>query len=73
MSLPIDTKSLAGPANPSSPYDTLALLDRARQWRAEAVRVKAGAMRAFCLAEAEWCERRVNRSRTTPVFRGYHG
>jgi hypothetical protein len=71
--LPIDAKGPARLTSPNSPYDTLVLLKRAKQWRAEAARVAPGAMRAFCLAEADWCERRVNLSRATPVFRGYHG
>src|SRR5580698_1222091 len=47
--LPIDAKGPARLASPGSPYDTLVLLKRAKQWRAEAARVAPGAMRAFCL------------------------
>ncbi|HEY4173043.1 MAG TPA: hypothetical protein VGM42_08435 [Rhodopila sp.] len=73
MPPPIIAESLTEPTNPSSPYDTRVLLDRARQWRAEAARVTLGAMRAYCLAEANWCEQRITLSRTTPVFRGGYG
>jgi hypothetical protein len=72
MPLPAIPQTPAEPTNPSSPYDTRVLLDRARQWRAEAARTTLGTMRAYCLAEADWCERRITLSRTTPVFRGCH-
>jgi hypothetical protein len=52
-----------------SPYDTEALRDRVRQWRAEATRVTMEAMQAFCLDEADRCERRLNHSLSTPVIR----
>jgi hypothetical protein len=50
-------------------YDPEALLERAAQWRARAAATVGEEERAFCLAEAEKCERRVQLSRSTPVFR----
>jgi hypothetical protein len=52
-----------------SPYDPRNLLERAKQWRAEAAAATLAEMRAYCLDEADRCERRVQRSRSTPVFR----
>jgi len=55
----------------SSPYDTVALKERADQWRVEAAKVTTEAMRVFCLNEAERCERRLQRSLSTPVIRDW--
>jgi hypothetical protein len=52
-----------------SSYDPEALLERAAQWRAQAAATLLEEERAFCLAEADRCERRVQLSRSTPVFR----
>jgi hypothetical protein len=52
-----------------SSYDPEALLQRAALWRAEAAAASREEVRAFCLAEADRCERRVQESRSTPVFR----
>ena len=52
-----------------SPYDPGTLMERAELWRAEAAAATFEEMRAFCLAEADRCESRVHRSRSTPVFR----
>jgi hypothetical protein len=54
----------------SSPYDTRALKERADQWRVEAAMAASEATRAFCLHEAERCERRLQQSLFTPVIRG---
>jgi hypothetical protein len=51
-----------------SPYDTQAVEERAREWRAEAAMTTSATMRAFCLAQAEECERRVRLSLSTPIF-----
>jgi hypothetical protein len=51
-----------------SSYDPAALLERAALWRAEAADASLEEMRAYCLAEADQCERRVLRSRSTPVL-----
>jgi len=50
-------------------YDPQALLERAAQWRAQALVASQEEERAYCLAEAEKCERRVQLSQSTPVFR----
>jgi hypothetical protein len=52
-----------------SPYDPDTLLERAKQWRAEAAVATLEEVRLFCLTEADRCERRVHRSQSTPVFR----
>jgi hypothetical protein len=52
-----------------SSYDPETLLQRAVEWRARAAAAALEEERAFCLAEAEKCERRVQLSRSTPVFR----
>jgi hypothetical protein len=52
-----------------SPYDLAVLRERAALWRAEAAAATLEAMRAFCLTEADRCERRVQMSLFTPVFR----
>jgi hypothetical protein len=52
-----------------SPYDPSVLLKRAALWRAEAAAASLEEVRAFCLAEADQCERRVRRSQSTPVLR----
>jgi hypothetical protein len=52
-----------------SQYDTLALKERADQWRVEAQAATSQEMRALCLEEAEKYERRVQKSQATPVFR----
>jgi hypothetical protein len=52
-----------------SEFDTLALKQRAEQWRVEADRVTSGEMRAFCQRQAKQCERRLQDSFDTPVFR----
>jgi hypothetical protein len=52
-----------------SEFDTLALKQRAEQWRVEAARVASGDMRAFCQRQAEQYERRLRDSFDTPVFR----
>ena len=57
---------LAG--TPQSLYDTQALQEKAAQWRVEAGRMTLASLRAFCLAEAKWYERRIQLSRSTPVF-----
>lgn len=49
-------------------FDTLALRLRAEEWRDEAARVPAGAMRAFCLREACQCEQRLQSSADTPII-----
>lgn len=49
-------------------FDTLALRLRADEWRDEAARVAAGAMRDFCLREARQCEWRLQRSSETPII-----
>lgn len=52
-----------------SPYDLVVLQERAALWRVEAAVATREAMRIFCLAEAGYCERRIEMSMTTPVFR----
>jgi hypothetical protein len=52
-----------------SPYDLIVLRERAALWRAEAAAATLEAMRIFCLAEADQCERRVEKSLYTPVLR----
>jgi hypothetical protein len=52
-----------------SPYDVVVLKERAELWRAEAAAATVDAMRAFCLTEADHCERRVQMSLSTPVIR----
>jgi hypothetical protein len=52
-----------------SEFDTLALKQRAEQWRVEAARVTSDDMRAFCQRQAEQCERRLQGSFDTPVIR----
>jgi hypothetical protein len=51
-----------------SPYDVIALLERAEQWRVEAAAAKLEEVRVFCLAEADQCEALVHRSQSIPVF-----
>ncbi len=50
-------------------YDLIVLREQAELWRAEAAVATIDAMRSFCLTEADKCERRVEMSLTTPVFR----
>jgi hypothetical protein len=50
-------------------YDLVVLRERAEQWRAEAAAATHEPMRRFCLTEADQCERRVQMSLSTPVFR----
>jgi hypothetical protein len=52
-----------------SPYDLVVLRERADQWRAEAAAATLESMRAFCLTEADHCERRVQLSLSTPIIR----
>jgi hypothetical protein len=52
-----------------SPYDVVVLKERAELWRAEAAAATVDAMRVFCLTEADYCERRVQMSLSTPVIR----
>ena len=52
-----------------SPYDPAVLKERADLWRAEAAAATLESMRQFCLTEAAQCERRVEMSLSTPVFR----
>ncbi|HEX4368582.1 MAG TPA: hypothetical protein VH023_17220 [Rhodopila sp.] len=52
-----------------SPYDVVVLKERAELWRAEAAAATVDAMRIFCLTEADYCERRVQMSLSTPVIR----
>jgi hypothetical protein len=52
-----------------SPYDLAVLKERANLWRAEAAVATLDSMREFCLTEAAQCERRVQMSLSTPVFR----
>ena len=52
-----------------SSYDPEALLKRAELWRAEAAVALIEEVRAFCLAEADQCERRVQKARLTPILR----
>jgi hypothetical protein len=52
-----------------SSYDLSVLREQAVRWRAEAASATAESMRAFCLAEADQCERRVQASLITPVIR----
>jgi hypothetical protein len=49
-------------------YDIAGLLAASSQWRIEAERTILPAMRALCLAEADRCERLVQRSITVPVI-----
>jgi hypothetical protein len=49
-------------------FDTLTLRLRADEWRDEAARSPAGAMRALCLHEAYQCERRLWSSINTPII-----
>ena len=49
-------------------FDTLALRLRADEWRDEAARMSAAAMRTFCLYEAYQCERRLWNSTNTPII-----
>jgi hypothetical protein len=49
-------------------FDTLALRLRADEWRDEAARTSAAAMRTFCLYEAYQCERRLWNSTNTPII-----
>jgi hypothetical protein len=50
-------------------YDLDILLHKAALWRSEAAMAMLDEVRAFCLAEADRCERRVQQSRSTPLFR----
>jgi hypothetical protein len=52
-----------------SPYDLSVLRERAALWRAEAEAATLEPMRVFCLTEANFCERRVEMSLSTPVIR----
>ena len=52
-----------------SSYDLSVLREQAALWRAEAASATVESMRAFCLAEADQCERRVQASMLTPVIR----
>jgi hypothetical protein len=52
-----------------SEFDTLALKQRAEEWRVEAARATSDDMRAFCERQAEQCERRLQGSFDTPVIR----
>jgi len=52
-----------------SPYDVVVLKERAALWRVEAAASTVDAMRIFCLTEADYCERRVQMSLSTPVIR----
>jgi hypothetical protein len=56
------------PQMTQSPYDTDVVEERARQWRAEAARATLAAMRTYCLAQADECERRVQHSLSTPIL-----
>lgn len=49
-------------------YDPNALTAKAKAWRAEVAVTPLDAMRAFCLSEAERCDRIVEQSLHTPVF-----
>ncbi|HQT79062.1 MAG TPA: hypothetical protein PLD10_18570 [Rhodopila sp.] len=51
-----------------SQYDVTMLLQRAKLWRIEAAVATLEAMRAFCLAQAEDCERRVQLSLSVPIL-----
>lgn len=51
-----------------SPYDVAVLMERAELWRTEAAAATVEAMRVFCLTEADYCERRVQMSLSTPVI-----
>jgi hypothetical protein len=53
-----------------SPYDPVILKERAQLWRVEADAATLEEMRTFCLNEADRCERRIELSLSTPVFRG---
>ena len=52
-----------------SSYDPTSMLKRAARWREAAAATPVEEDRAFCLAEADRCERRVHLSRFTPVLR----
>jgi hypothetical protein len=67
LSISIDPVRLR--AMTHSPYDLVVLEKRAQLWRAEADIATLEEMRSFCLTEADQCERRVELSRSTPVFR----
>lgn len=51
-----------------SPYDPITLEEGARLWRTEAEAASLPALRAFCLEEAERCERRIRDSLATPIL-----
>jgi hypothetical protein len=51
-----------------SPYDLAVLKERARLWRIEAAAATIEAMRVFCLTEADYCERRIQTSLSTPIL-----
>ena len=63
MSLNSDSDAMKG-----SYYDPIALRERAQQWRDEAHQASSEAVRTFCLAEANECDRRWQMSVTTPVL-----
>jgi hypothetical protein len=52
-----------------SQYDPDVLRNRAERWRREAALVTLEGVSAFCLVQAEECDRRVRQSLTAPVFR----
>ena len=52
-----------------SPYDLAVLKERAELWRLEAAAATMEEMRKFCLTEADYCERRIQMSASTPVLR----
>jgi hypothetical protein len=49
-------------------YDPDSLTRRAALWRLEAEAATLRAMRLFCLAEAEKCEQRAEKSLYTPII-----
>jgi hypothetical protein len=50
-------------------YDPESLTEKARRWRLVAASVRHETTRLFCLDQAERCDRRVQASIDTPVFR----
>jgi hypothetical protein len=51
-----------------SPYDLAVLKERAELWRIEAAAATIEAVRMFCLTEADYCERRIQMSASTPLL-----
>jgi hypothetical protein len=54
----------------NSLYDAGRILTRAAEWRIEAAAAPFSTMRAFCLDQADQCEKLVRQSMEAPVLSG---